>query len=76
VSLEIVGWVATAVFVGSYFCARPATLRRVQMAGAIIWIGYGFAIRAMPVIVANVLVFGAAAASLIRAHRVPPTSTS
>jgi len=72
--LEAIGWIATAVFVGSYFCARPATLRRMQMAGALIWIGYGLAIRALPVIVANVLVFGAAATSLVR-ERLATTSS-
>jgi hypothetical protein len=58
---QIVGWVATAVFVGSYFFARPAALRAMQMVGSILWIVYGFLIDATPVIAANVLVFGAAA---------------
>ena len=55
------GWVATAVFVGSYFCARPEQLRRVQMAGALMWVLYGVLIGAAPVVAANVLVLGAAA---------------
>ena len=32
------GWAATGVFVASYACRRPDTLRRVQMAGATMWI--------------------------------------
>ena len=59
--IEYLGWAATAVFVASYFCARPVLLRAVQMAGAAMWIGYGFLIGASPVVVANLLVLCAAA---------------
>ena len=58
---DVVGWMATAVFVGSYAFKHPETLRRVQMVGASIWIGYGVLMQATPVVVANVLVLGAAA---------------
>lgn len=58
---QMVGWLATAVFVGSYFFARPAPLRAMQMLGSVIWIIYGVLINATPVIAANVLVFAAAA---------------
>jgi hypothetical protein len=58
---QILGWIATAVFVGSYFFARPAALRAMQMLGAVLWIVYGVLIDALPVIAANVLVFAAAA---------------
>jgi hypothetical protein len=61
---ELLGWAATAVFVGSYFCTRDRAMRAVQMAGAAMWIGYGVVIHASPVIVANLLVFGAAAWTL------------
>lgn len=54
------GWAATAVFVGSYFCANPLALKRVQMMGALMWIAYGTLLGASPVVVANVLVFAAA----------------
>lgn len=63
---ETLGWVATAVFVGSYFFAKPAALRAVQMVGASLWIVYGVLIGAMPVIAANVLVFTAAAWTFAR----------
>jgi len=53
--------VATAVFVGSYLCTRADALRKVQMVGAVLWIGYGVMMQAAPVITANVLVLGAAA---------------
>jgi purine-cytosine permease-like protein len=68
---ECLGWTATAVFVGSYFFGRPASLRKVQMLGAVLWITYGALISASPVIVANLLVFGAAAWTALR----KPTAT-
>ncbi len=64
--IESVGWAATAVFVGSYFFARPSVLRSVQMLGALLWFTYGLLINSSPVIVANVLVFSAAAWTLFR----------
>jgi hypothetical protein len=69
---ETLGWVATAVFVTSYFFARPAALRAVQMFGAALWIVYGFLISATPVIAANALVFAAAAWTFARSHVVAP----
>ena len=38
---DSLGWVATAVFVGSYFFTRPAWLRAAQMLGAELVIGRG-----------------------------------
>jgi inner membrane protein len=67
--VEYLGWIATAVFVGSYFCLRAWLLRGVQMVGALLWIAYGVLIGASPVIVANVLVFSAAAWTLWRRAR-------
>jgi hypothetical protein len=64
-----VGWVATGVFVCSYFFTRATAIRRTQMAGALLWLAYGVLIGAYPVIVANVLVFGAAAWSLARSEQ-------
>ena len=60
-SADWVGWVATAVFVGSYLCTRADALRKVQMVGAALWIGYGVMMQAAPVVTANALVLGAAA---------------
>ncbi|MGD0491643.1 MAG: YgjV family protein [Steroidobacteraceae bacterium] len=65
-STSVLGWVATAVFVGSYFFSRPALLRAAQMLGAVLWITYGLLIGASPVIVANALVFSAAAWTVFR----------
>lgn len=65
---DALGWVATTLFVGSYFFRQPALLRAMQMAGAAPWIVYGVLIGAIPVVVANVLVFSAAAWTLVRAR--------
>ena len=59
--IDCLGWTATAVFVSSYFYNCGAGLRRTQMAGAMLWIAYGLFMRAAPVVVANMLVLGAAA---------------
>lgn len=67
-SVEYLGWAATAVFVGSYFCSRSDALKRLQMLGALMWAAYGFLIGASPVIAANLLVFGAAAWTLARSR--------
>jgi len=63
---DYLGWLATVVFVASYFCPRQSALRTVQMLGAGLWIVYGLHIGASPVVVANTLVFGAAAWTTLR----------
>ena len=63
---EWLGWTATAVFTASYFCTRAASLRRVQMLGALLWIAYGLVMHARPVVAANVLVLAAAAVTTWR----------
>ena len=68
---DTLGWIATALFVGSYFFKPPTLLRAMQMSGAALWIVYGAMIGAIPVVVANALVFGAAAFTLVRARPAP-----
>lgn len=63
---DALGWVATAIVVCSYFFRDPATLRRVQALGAVLWLGYGVIIQAPPVIVANLVVAGVALWSSFR----------
>jgi hypothetical protein len=58
--LDAIGWVATAIFCSSYFFRQPAVLRRLQGGAAGLWVIYGLAIGAMPVVAANVIVAGAA----------------
>ena len=59
--LDAIGWIATATFSASYFFRRPAALRRIQAAAACLWIAYGLAIHAWPVVIANLIVAAAAA---------------
>jgi hypothetical protein len=68
---DALGWVATTLFVSSYFFKQPALLRAAQMTGAALWIVYGAMISAIPVVVANGLVFAAAAWTLLRAPPAP-----
>ena len=72
-AIELLGWTATTVFVGSYFFSRPSVLRGVQMMGALLWVAYGVLIGASPVIVANVLVFSAAAWTVFRKPSARPS---
>ena len=67
--IQYLGWTATAVFVGSYFFSRALWLRAAQMAGALLWILYGVAIGATPVVAANALVFGAAALTAFKGRQ-------
>lgn len=69
--IELLGWTATVVFAGSYFFARPSVLRGVQMLGALLWVTYGLLIHASPVVVANLLVFSAAAWTAFRTSPTP-----
>lgn len=69
--VEYLGWAATAVFVSSYWCAKPRALRLTQMAGAVMWMCYGLLTHAAPVFVANLLVLSVAAWTMMRGARTP-----
>ncbi len=58
-----IGWIATAVFAMSYLAKDARRLRWVQAAAACLWIAYGVALHAAPVIVANAIVALVALAS-------------
>ena len=64
--VDWIGWLATAVFLVSYFTKTPAALRRVQGVAAGLWTLYGVMIHSLPVIVANILVAGVAVVSSLR----------
>jgi hypothetical protein len=66
--VDYLGWLATTVFVASYFSPRPNVLRGMQMAGASLWVIYGSVLGAAPVVVANLLVLGAATWTMWRAR--------
>jgi len=54
--LDGLGWVATALFAVSYLCKSTRSIRRVQASAALLWVGYGIWMNALPIIVANVIV--------------------
>ena len=68
-SVDWIGWLATAVFLVSYFTKQSASLRRVQGVAALLWALYGVLIHSLPVIVANILVASVAVASSFRKTR-------
>jgi hypothetical protein len=61
--IDWLGWLATAVFLTSYFAKQSATLRRIQGLAACLWAVYGLLIHSLPVVVANVIVAGVALAT-------------
>jgi len=63
---DLIGWIATAVFMVSYFVRGPIQLRRVQGVAAGLWAVYGVMIHSLPVIVANILVASVAIVSSIK----------
>ena len=64
--VDWIGWLATAVFLVSYFTKGPKGLRRVQGIAAGLWALYGVLIHSLPVIVANILVASVAVISSFR----------
>ncbi|MCH2208168.1 MAG: hypothetical protein MK132_20160 [Lentisphaerales bacterium] len=54
-SNDIIGWVATSLFVASYFVS-PKGLRLIQSSAAVLWIIYALNIDAYPAVAANVLI--------------------
>jgi hypothetical protein len=66
-TLDWLGWLATAVFASSYFCRQARALARVQALGALLWVSYGVLMGAAPVVVANLIVVGMAMFSSLRA---------
>jgi hypothetical protein len=52
--IETLGWIATAVVVGSFGIQDQRKLRIVNMTGSILWIGYGFLKQDNPIIFVNI----------------------
>jgi hypothetical protein len=62
-------WLATAAFAASYTARSANTLRWIQASAALLWISYGIAAGAAPVVVANLVVAGMAVFSAWRNRR-------
>ena len=52
--IETLGWIATAVVVGSFGIQDKRKLRIVNMSGSILWLGYGFLKQDNPIIFVNI----------------------
>jgi len=64
--IDSLGWLATAVFATSYVSRDATTMRRIQGLAACLWAGYGALIHSLPLIVANLIVAGAAVTTSFR----------
>jgi hypothetical protein len=69
--VDWIGWLATGVFVASYRFRDQRKLRWLQGFAAVLWIVYGIARHAIPVVIANLLVAGMAMHSSRGARREP-----
>jgi hypothetical protein len=52
--IDTLGWIATAVVVGSFGIQNQRKLRIINMCGSILWIGYGFLKQDNPIIFVNI----------------------
>jgi hypothetical protein len=52
--IDVLGWIATAVVVGSFAIQDVRKLRIVNMIGSILWIAYGFLKQDNPIIFVNI----------------------
>ena len=52
--IDTLGWIATAVVVGSFGIQDQRKLRIVNMSGSILWLGYGFLKQDNPIIFVNI----------------------
>jgi hypothetical protein len=66
-----IGWLATAIFLGSYWCKDQRRLRQTQAVAALLWVGYGAILHAVPIVVANLLVAGVAVYSSLAGRSNP-----
>jgi hypothetical protein len=60
---DVLGWLATAMFLASYSRKSQQGLRLTQAGAAVLWVVYGILLHALPIIVANLLVAAVAAYS-------------
>jgi hypothetical protein len=58
--IDWIGWIATAIFLLSYRCGTQTRLRLTQAVAALLWVGYGLMLGAVPIVAANLLVAAAA----------------
>ena len=52
--IDVLGWIATAVVVGSFAIQDVRKLRIINMIGSMLWIAYGFLKQDNPIIFVNI----------------------
>ncbi len=52
--IDTLGWIATAIVVGSFGIQDQRKLRIVNMTGSVLWLGYGFLKQDNPIIFVNI----------------------
>jgi hypothetical protein len=52
--IDLLGWIATAVVVGSFAIQDVRKLRIINMLGSLLWIAYGFLKQDNPIIFVNI----------------------
>jgi hypothetical protein len=52
--IDVLGWIATAVVVGSFAIQDVRKLRMINMIGSMLWIAYGFLKQDNPIIFVNI----------------------
>jgi len=66
---NFLGWVATATQTSSYLFRKAETVTKIQAGAALLWLTFGLLIASKPVVVANVIVGGAALFASLRQRR-------
>lgn len=54
--IDLIGWLAAALFAASYFLKNPKNLRIIQAIAAIFWIWYGLKLNSAQVVITNATV--------------------
>ena len=70
--VDLLGWVATIIFVASYFAKNSVRLRMIQAFAALLWISYGVVIGSLPVVISNLLVASLAVYSSFTRNKINP----
>ena len=52
--IDVLGWIATAVVLGSFAIQDVRKLRMINMIGSMLWIAYGFLKQDNPIIFVNI----------------------
>jgi hypothetical protein len=68
-SVEYIGWGATALFTLSYFVKGEINLLKLQAIAALVWCMYGVLLNSYPVLVANIIVALSASFGVVRHWR-------